>query len=87
MLTRLEREAFYRDLKEFVNNHSLIRMSRRWDAQKDTPPSLEASLSHVALQRIRQLRRQNLLPVAQALLHRYRERHRSLITLFGRFKV
>ena len=86
-LTRLEREAFHKDLKEFVNSKSPIRMSRRWDTQKDAPPSLEVSLSHTALQWVRQLRRQNLLPMAQALLNRYRERHLSLITLFGRFKV
>ena len=75
VLTRLERDAFHKDLKEFVNNNSFIRMSRRWDTQKDAPPALEVSLSHTALQRIRQLRRQNLLPVAQALLHRYCECH------------
>ena len=59
-------------------------MSLRWDNQKDTPPLVTSSLNHAALQQIRQLWRQNLLPITQALLHRFRERHENLIARFGR---
>ena len=85
--TALSRNSFITELQELVSINSLICMSKKWDSQKDAPPSLEVSLSHTALQRTRQLRGQNLLPVAQASLNRYHERHRSLITLFGQFKV
>ena len=59
-------------------------MSRRWDNQKDTPPLVTSRLNHAALQQIRQLRRQNLLPIAPALLHRFRERRENLIARFGK---
>ena len=79
-----ERAAFNKELTAFVRINTPIRMSRRWDNQKDTPPLVLSSLNHAALQQIRQLRRQNLLPIAQALLHRFRERHENLIARFGR---
>ena len=88
MLTHLERESFKEELKNLININSLIHMSRKWEGQRDNPPSLEVNLNHVALQRIRHLRGQNLLPIAQALLIRYvTERHRSLVTMFGKFKA
>ena len=51
-LIRLERDSFNKELKELVSVNSLICMSRRWDNQKDNPPSLEVSLNHVALKKI-----------------------------------
>ena len=85
-LTRNERQSFEEELKTFAKNNTLIRPSRRRESQKDTPPLNVDDLNHAALQRIRLLRRQNLLPIAQALLHRYRSRHERLIALFGRHK-
>ena len=70
-LACLEGNSFDEDLKNLFDINSLIRMSLRWDSQKDTPHSLEVNLNYAALQRIRQLRHQNLLPITQALLHRY----------------
>ena len=71
-LSRRERRSFEEELKVFVRINSPIRLSQCWDRQKDTLPVMVASLNHAALQRIRQLRRQNLLPIAQALLHRFK---------------
>ena len=64
MLTRLEHDSFNDELKNLVNINSLIRMSRRWDSQKDNPPSLEVNLNHDALE-ICQLQHQKLLPIAR----------------------
>ena len=86
-LTRSERYSFDEELKALARNNTLIRPSRRRENQKDTPPLNVDDLNHAALQRIRLLRRQNLLPIAQALLHRYRLRHERLIALFGRHKI
>ena len=83
-LRRSERADFNKELTTFVRINTPIRMSRRWDSQKDTPPLVTSRLNHAALQQIRQLRRQNLLPIAQALLHRFRERHENLIARFGK---
>ena len=85
-LCRKEHDAFNKEITAFVRINTPIRMSRRWDNQKDTPPLLTSSLNHAALQQIRQLRRQNLLPIAQALLHRFRECHENLIFRFGRHR-
>ena len=85
-LTRSERWSYDEELKALARNNTLIRPSRRRESQKDTPPLNVDDLNHAALQRIRLLRRQNLLPIAQALLHRYRLRHERLIALFGRHK-
>ena len=82
-LCRSERDDFNKELTTFVRINTPIRMSRRWDNQKDTPPLVTSRLNHAALQQIRQLQRQNLLPIAQALLHRCRERHENLIARFG----
>ena len=78
-LTRSERRSFEEELKTFAKNNTLIRPSRRRESQKDTPPLNIDNLNHAALQRIRLLRRQNLLPIAQALLHHFRSRHERLI--------
>ena len=85
-LTRSERWSFDEELKALAQNNTLIRPSRRRENQKDTPSLNVDDLNHASLQRIRLLRRQNLLPIAQALLHRYRSRHERLIALFGRHK-
>ena len=85
-LTRQEQRSFNEELKALATNNTLIRPSRRRESQKDTPPLYVDSLSYASLQRIRLLRRQQMLPIAQALLHRYRLRHDRLIVLFGRNK-
>ena len=86
-LHRKERIAFQEELKSFIRINTPIRLSRCWDSQKDTPPLMASSLNHAALQQIRQLRRPNLLPIAQALLHRFRECHENLIVRFSRLRV
>ena len=43
-LTRLEHDSFNSEFKELVTINSLIRMSQRWDNQKDNPPSVEVNL-------------------------------------------
>ena len=85
-LTRSERHFFNEELKNLAFNNTLIRPSRRRESQKDTPPLNADDLSHASLQRIRLLRHQNMLPIAQALIHRYRLCHERLIVLFGRHK-
>ena len=81
-----ELKSFIKELKAFVEINTPIRLSRRWGSQKDIPPLVTSSLNHAALTQIRQLRRQNLLPIAQALLHRFRERHDNLIVRFSRHR-
>ena len=55
-LNKNELAAFNKELTAFVRINTPIRMSRRWDNQKDTPPLVTSSLNHAALQQIRQLR-------------------------------
>ena len=86
-LSTSERKSFDAELTHLANINSLIRMSKRGEIQKDTPPSLCLSLNHASYQKIRQLRRQNMLPVAQALLQRYHDRHANLISRFGKLSV
>ena len=68
-LRAAERQSFDEELAALANTNSLMRMSRRWENHKDPPPALEINLGHQAFQKIRQLLRQNLLPIAQMLLH------------------
>ena len=82
----MERQSFDKDLTALANINSLMRLSRCWENHKDVPPALEINLGHNAFQKIRQLRRQNLLPIAQMLLHRYCNRHEQLIVRFGNFR-
>ena len=82
-----ERQSFDKELAALANNNSLMWMSRRWENHKDSPPALEINLGHQAFQKIRQLRRQNLLPIAQMLLHRYLDRNQQLIVRFGNLKI
>ena len=82
-----ERKSFDEELAALANTNSLISMSRRWESQKDSLPSLEINLGHAWFQKMRQLRRQNLLPIAQALLHRYYDHHENLIVRFRNLKV
>ena len=82
-----EQKSFDAELASLASINPLIRMSKRGETQKDTPPSLCLNLIHASYQKIRQLRRQNLLPVAQALLQRYHDRHENLIARFGKMSV
>ena len=59
-----ERKSFDEELAALANTNSLIRMSRRWESQKESPPSLGINLGHASFQKMRQLRHQNLLPIA-----------------------
>ena len=86
-LRAAEQQSFDEELSALANTNSLIRKSRRGESQKDSPPALEINLGHAAFQKIRQLRRQNLLPIAQMLLHRYYDRHENLLVRFGNLKV
>ena len=86
-LRAAEQQSFDEELTALANTNSLIRMSRRWESQKDSPPALEINLGHTAFQKICQLRRQNLLPIAQKLLHQHYDRHESFIVRFGNLKV
>ena len=83
-LTPAERRSFDAELKALANNNNMMRMSRRWENCKDASPALDINLGHQSFQKMRQLRRLNLLPVAQMLLHRYYDRHVNLIDRFGR---
>ena len=69
-----ERQSFDEELAALANINSLMRMSRRWENHKNTSPALDINLGHQAFQKTRQLRRMNLLPIAQMLLHRYFDR-------------
>ena len=82
-----ERKSFDAELANLAGINSLIRMSKRGEIQKDTPPSLCLNLNHASYQKIRQLRRQNMLPVAQALIQRYHDRQANLISRFGKLSV
>ena len=86
-LRTAERQSFDDELSALANTNSLIRMSRCWDSQKDSPPALEINLGHTAFQKIHQLRWQNLLPIAQMLLHWYYDRHENLIVRFENIKI
>ena len=59
-----EKKAFDEELASPAHNNSLMRMSRRWDNCKFVSPALDINLGHQAFQKMRQLRRQNLLPAA-----------------------
>ena len=83
-LTPAERRSFDAELKDLANINTMMRMSRRWENCKDASPTLDINLGHHSFQKMRQLRRLNLLPVAQMLLHRYYDRHVNLIDRFGR---
>ena len=82
-LQAAERKSYDEELAALANKNSLIRMSRCWERQKDSPPALDINLGHAVFQKIRQLRRQILLPIA----HRYYDRHENLINRFGNLKV
>ena len=86
-LTAAERKSFDEELAALANVNSLMRMSRRWENCKDVSPALDINLGHQSFQRIRHLRRMNLLSVAQMLLHRYHDRQLSLIDRFGKMSV
>ena len=66
-----EHQYFDEELSPLANTNSLMQMSRRWENHKDSPLALEINLGHNAFQKIRQIRLQNLLSIAQMLLHRY----------------
>ena len=83
-LTPEEKKSFNEELAVLARNNSLMRMSRRWESCKFESPALDINLGHQAFQKMRQLRRQNLLPVAQMLLHRYRDRYEQLVSRFGK---
>ena len=86
-LAHAERKSFEEELAALANVNSLMRMSRRWENFKDVSSALDINLGHQALQKMRHLRRQNLLPVAQMLLHRYHDRQILLIDRFGKSSV
>ena len=65
-----EKKSFDEELAALAHINSLMRMSRRWESCKFESPALDINLGHQAFQKMRQLRRQNLLPVAQMLLQR-----------------
>ena len=44
-----EGKSFDEELAALANTNSLIRMSRRWESQKDSPPSLGINLGHASL--------------------------------------
>ena len=86
-LTPSEKKSFDEELAALANNNSLMRLSRRWENCKFVSPALDINLGHQAFQKMRQLRRQNLLPVAQMLLSRYHDRQEQLIERFGKSQV
>ena len=83
-LNLTEKKSFDEELAALANINSLMRMSRRWENCKFVSPALDINLGHQAFQKMRQLRWQNLLPVAQMLLQRYRDRHEQLVSRFGK---
>ena len=83
-LSFAERKSFDSELASLANVNSLMRMSRRWENCKEVSPALDINLGHQAFQKMRQLRRLNLLPIAQMLLHRYHDRRINLIDRFGK---
>ena len=83
-LDSAEKKSFDEELAVLAHNNSLMRMSRRWESCKFESPALDINLGHQAFQKMRQLRRQNLLPIAQMLLQRYRDRHEQLVSRFGK---
>ena len=83
-LSFAERKSFDQELSSLANVNSLMRMSRRWENCKEVSPALDINLGHQAFQKMRQLRRINLLPIAQMLLHRYHDRRINLIDRFGK---
>ena len=82
-----ESKSFDEKLTALANTNSLIRMSRRWESQKDSPPSLDFNLGHASFQKMHQLRCQNLLPIAQTLLHQFYDHHKNLIVRFGNLNI
>ena len=86
-LNSVEKKSFDKELAALANNNSLMWMSGRWENCKFVSPALDINLGHQAFQKMRQLRRQNLLPVAQMLLSRYHDRHEQLIERFGKSQV
>ena len=86
-LAPAERKSFDEELAALANINSLMRMSRRRENCKDASPVLDINLGHQAFQRMRLLRRMNLLSVAQMLLHRYHDRQVLLIDRFGKSPV
>ena len=83
-LSFAERRSFDAELASLANNNSLMRLSRRWENCKAVSPALDINLGHQAFQKMRQLRRLNLLPIAQMLLRRYHDRHVNLVDRFGK---
>ena len=83
-LSFTKKKAFDEDLASLAHNNSLMRMSRRWDNCKFVSPALDINLGHQAFQKMRQLRRQNLLPAARLLLQRYHDRQDQLVNRFGK---
>ena len=83
-LSFAERRSFDAELTALANNNSLMRLSRRWENCKAVSPALDINLGHQAFQKMRQLRRLNLLPIAQMLLQRYHDRHINLVERFGK---
>ena len=83
-LTLMEKKSFDEELSTLAHTNSLMRMSRRWENCKFESPALDINLGHQAFQKMRQLRRQNLLPIAQMLLQRYRDRNDQLVSRFGK---
>ena len=83
-LTLTEKKSFDEELRTLAHTNSLMRMSRRWENCKFESPALDINLGHQAFQKMRQLRRQNLLPIAQMLLQRYRDRNDQLVSRFGK---
>ena len=83
-LSFAKRKSFDNELASLANVNSLMRMSRRWENCKEVSPALDINLGHQAFQKMRQLRRLNLLPIAQMLLHRYHDRRINLIDRFGK---
>ena len=82
-----EKKSFDEELAALANINSLMRMSRRWENCKFVSPALDINLGHQAFQKMRQLRRQNLLPVAQMLLLRYHDRQEQLVDRFVKSQV
>ena len=83
-LSFAERKSLDNELASLANINSLMRMSRRWENCKEVSPALDINLGHQVFQKMRQLRRLNLLPKAQMLLHRYHDRRVNLIDRFGK---
>ena len=83
-LESAEKKSFDEELATLAHTNSLMRMSRRWESCKFESPALDINLGPQAFQKMRQLRRKNLLPIAQMLLQRYRDRHEQLVSRFGK---